>query len=276
MNINEIIKDALKYPLTDWKKILILGIIIVISGIYGLLSSLGITNYILVVISVFIGAISGFLINGYLFKILKTSLDGDNILPEFNVWKNILIDGIKVFITFLVYIILPPLIVFFILVLFSGDFTSSGLSLSEIIGGLVVNPLSLIVTGILEIIEILLIISFNLLNQYMVIVLLEFILILPLFLVGIANMAYEGEFKDAFRLGELFDIIKDIGWINLLKWYITSGLIFSIVVIIGILVSILFSNNGNINIISFLFALILLPYSQMFYIRALALYYKPE
>jgi hypothetical protein len=276
MNINEIIKDALKYPLTDWKKILILGIIIVISGIYGLLSSLGITNYILVVISIFIGAIAGFLINGYLFKILKTSLDGDNILPEFNVWKNILIDGIKVFITFLVYIILPPLIVFFILVLFFGDFTSSGLSLSEIIGGLFVNPLSLIVTGILEIIEILLIISFNLLNQYMVIVLLEFILILPLFLVGIANMAYEGEFKDAFRLDEIFDIIKDIGWINLLKWYITSGLIFSIVVIIGILVSILFSNNGSINIISFLFALILLPYSQMFYIRALALYYKPE
>ncbi len=276
MNINEIIKDALKYPLTDWKKILILGIIIVISGIYGLLSSLGITNYILVVISIFIGAIAGFLINGYLFKILKTSLDGDNILPEFNAWTNILIDGIKVFITFLVYIILPPLIVFFILVLFSGDFTSSGLSLSEIIGGLVVNPLSLIVTGILEIIEILLIISFNLLNQYMVIVLLEFILILPLFLVGIANMAYEGEFKDAFRLDEIFDIIKDIGWINLLKWYITSGLIFSIVVIIGILVSILFSNNGSINIISFLLALILLPYSQMFYIRALALYYKPE
>lgn len=276
MNINEIIKDALKYPLTDWKKILILGIIIVVSGIYGLISSSGITNYILAIISIFIGAIAGFFINGYLFNILKTSLDGDNILPEFNAWKNILVDGVKVFIIFLIYIILPPLIVFFILLLFSGDFISSGLSLSEIIGGLVVNPLSLIATGILEGIEILLIISFNFLNQYMVIVLLEFILILPLFLVGIANMAYEGEFKDAFRLSEIIDIIKDIGWINLIKWYITTGLIFSIFIILGILISIFLNSNGSINIISFLFGLILLPYSQMFYVRALALYYKPE
>jgi hypothetical protein len=276
MNINEIIKDALKYPLSDWKKILILGIIIVISGISGLVSSLGITNNILVIISVFIGVIAGFLSNGYLFKILKTSLNGKNILPEFKAWSNILIDGIKVFIIFLIYIILPPLFVFFILLLFSGALSSSGLNLSEIIGSLVVDPLNFILTGILPGIEILFTISYTILNQFVIILLFEFILILPLFLVGIANMAYEGEFKDAFRLGEIIDIIKDIGWVNLIKWYITTGLIFLIFIILGIIVSIFLSFNGSINIVSILLALILLPYSQMYYIRALALYYKPE
>jgi hypothetical protein len=34
MKISEIIRDAVRYPLVDWKKILILGIILLMSTLY--------------------------------------------------------------------------------------------------------------------------------------------------------------------------------------------------------------------------------------------------
>ena len=33
MNMSEIIKDSLRYPFSDWKKILILGLIVIVSTI---------------------------------------------------------------------------------------------------------------------------------------------------------------------------------------------------------------------------------------------------
>ena len=279
MNITELIKDSLKYPVSDWKKIIVLGIFIVIGGISSLLNLIDITNYVIVLIFVGIGLISGLLVDGYLFRIVKTSVDSENKLPKFNDWKNLLIDGVKVFLTFIVYLILPPLVVLLIILLLLGGLSSFGLDITAIIGSTGMSPINFLVTGILTGIENLFIISFDMLNQYVIIVLIEFLFILPLFLVAIANMAYEREFGAAFRLGEIIEIIGDIGWTNLIKWYITTGVIFLLIFSIGTIISFLFSvSTGSIPfyIISLILALILLPYSQMYYVRAVALFYKPE
>jgi len=279
MNITELIKDSLKYPVSDWKKIIVLGIFIVIGGISSLLNLIDITNYVIVLIFVGIGLISGLLVDGYLFRIVKTSVDSENKLPKFNDWKNLLIDGVKVFLTFIVYLILPPLVVLLIILLLLGGLSSFGLDITAIIGSTGMSPINFLVTGILTGIENLFIISFDMLNQYVIIVLIEFLIILPLFLVAIANMAYEREFGAAFRLGEIIEIIGDIGWANLIKWYVITGVIFLLIFSIGTLISFIFSvSTGSIPfyIISLILALILLPYSQMYYVRALALFYKPE
>ena len=279
MNITELIKDSLKYPVSDWKKIIVLGIFIVIGGISSLLNLIDITNYVIVLIFVGIGLISGLLVDGYLFRIVKTSVDSENKLPKFNDWKILLIDGVKVFLTFIVYLILPPLVVLLIILLLLGGLSSFGLDITAIIGSTGMSPINFLVTGILTGIENLFIISFDMLNQYVIIVLIEFLIILPLFLVAIANMAYEREFGAAFRLGEIIEIIGDIGWTNLIKWYITTGVIFLLIFSIGTIISFLFSvSTGSIPfyIISLILALILLPYSQMYYVRAVALFYKPE
>ena len=279
MNITELVKDSLKYPVSDWKKIIVLGIFIVIGGISSLLNLIDITNYAIISIFVVIGLISGLLVDGYLFRIVKTSVDGESRLPEFNDWKNLLIDGVKVFSTFIIYLILPPFLVFLITLLLLGGLSSFGLDITAIIGSMGTNPIYFLVTGILPGIENLFMISFNMLNQYVIILLIEFLVILPLFLVAIANMAYEREFAAAFRLGEIIEIIGDIGWANFVKWYVTTGLIFLLIFSIGTLISFLFSvSTGSISfyIISLILALILLPYSQMYYVRALALFYRPE
>ena len=279
MNITELVKDSLKYPVSDWKKIVVLGILIVIGGLSSLLNLFSITNYVLVMIFVVIGLISGLLVDGYLFRIVKTSVDGENKLPKFNNWKNLLIDGVKVFLTFIIYLILPPFIVFLIILLLLGGSSSFGLYITSIIGSTGMSPTIFLVTGILTSIENLFIISFSLFNQYVIIVLIEFLIILPLFLVAIANMAYEREFRAAFRLGEIIEIIGDIGWISLIKWYITTGVIFLLIFSIGTLISFLFSvSTGSVlfYIISLVLALILLPYAQIYYVRAVALFYRPE
>ena len=103
------------------------------------------------------------------------------------------------------------------------------------------NPLSFFATGVLSGVENLFILAFNILNQLIIVLLIEFLIILPLFLVAIANMAYEREFVAAFRLREIIEIIEDIGWANLIKWYISTGVIFLLIFSLGTLISFLFS-----------------------------------
>jgi hypothetical protein len=279
MNVTELIKDSLKYPVSDWKKIIVLGIILVIGGLSSFLNLIGVTNEGIILIFFVIGLISGLLVDGYLFKIIKTSLDNENKLPEFNNWKNLLIDGVKVFLTFIVYLMLPPFVIFLIILLIMGGISSLGLDISALIGSLGPNPLNFFATGVLSGIENLFILAYNILNQLIIVLLIEFLIILPLFLVAIANMAYEREFVAAFRLREIIEIIEDIGWANLLKWYITTGIIFLLIFGVGTLISLLFSVTiGSVLywILSLILALILLPYAQIYYVRAVALFYKPE
>ena len=160
---------------------------------------------------------------------MKTSLDGENKLPEFNDWKNLLLNGLKVFITFIFYLILPPFVILFLLFLLTGGLSFFGLDI--LMGG------------------------------------------------SDMSMAYEGEFKDAFRFGELIEIFTDIGWLNFIKWYITTGVIFLLLFGLGTLISFIISiSYGSIlfYLIPLLLSLLLLPYVQMYYVRAVALVYKPE
>jgi hypothetical protein len=277
MKTREIIKDALKYPVSDWKKIFILGVIVVISAINSIVMSLGVISNNLIMVLVFIGFITGFFVNGYIFRTIKTSLEGQKKPPKFNNWIEMGTEGVKLFLVFITYLVVPLVLIFLLVVLLFGsdslntfftymsyDFQTMGIS-----------PVMYLVSEVLPVIESLIGISINILQASVIYVLLYILLITPLMMVAIANMAYENEFKSAFRLNEILDEIADIGWINLIKWYITTGFIFLILLIAGNILSYLLSFI-NFAIILVLVYLILIPYSYMFYARALALFYKPD
>lgn len=80
MDIGEIVSDSFRYPSTDWKKVIILGVISILS-------------FLIIPI---------FLVLGYAFRVLKASLAGLEELPEFDEWVNMLVDGIKVFVVYIV------------------------------------------------------------------------------------------------------------------------------------------------------------------------------
>ena len=283
MNMGEIVKDSVKYPLSDWKKILILGIIIVISSIASVAVSLNMTNIYLISILVLVGFLVGFLVNGYMFRIVKSSLEDKSGLPEFNNWINMSINGLKVFVVFIVYLILPIMIILFFLPLFLGsDLTFFGSMFFSVLENMGPTPLdsfvnligSIIWSGILNFTAVL----YNLFGS--VIPFIYVIVIIPLFLVAIANMAYyEGELKSAFRFHEILDEIRSIGGFNLIKWYSVTGILFLALFIMGNIITYIFSLT-HLNIIEIIMGLLLsltlIPYLFIYMARSLALFYMPD
>jgi hypothetical protein len=263
MNIKEIVKDSLKYPLSNWKNYLILGIIAVIIEIYTIVPFLGVKNITAIYFLYIIGLIIDFLVlGGYQFKIIQSSLAGVAESPEFNAWIDMAINGFKVFIVDVVYSI--PVIL--IVIVFAGvSIISIPWSIDLNIGNsFLLSEMALI--GLF-------------------IALLYKIIMFPISRMAIAYMIdNDGKLSAAFRLKEIFNKIGNIGWINLIKWYIVTDIIYTILMIVGsfiiLAIGILIYHIVN-NIIPFvtgavLVLLIIYPYIRMYLYRSVALIYKSE
>lgn len=304
MSIKMMMINSLTYPFSNWMKFLILGIIILISFSPFTVSFLINLNFMAFISLTILGlVVIGSLVSGYLFKILSESLDGVNELPEFKDWKKIFIDGIKVFIVNFIYLI-PVILIIVSLLLYSGaDFRIILTSLS----------------------------NFNLelwssagfpLFIPLLIALLYLIMIIPVILMSVANMAYNnGKLSEAFKFqeilinisklswdrytaidlatwgrlipivigffifDEIFERICRIGWAKLIIWYITTGVIFLSISLIGYFTinftSILILNSLNLYSVSnynilmiIILSLILIPYLLIFLSRSTALIYN--
>ena len=89
MDAGQITSDSLQYPLTNFKKIIILGILTILSLLI----------------------IPGFLFLGYFFKIIKSSMEDSSELPDFNEWITLFVDGLKVFVVLFIYSLVPSILV---------------------------------------------------------------------------------------------------------------------------------------------------------------------
>jgi len=89
MELGEIISDAATYPSSNWTKVIILGVLFILSFLI----------------------IPAFLVMGYMLRILKSSIAGLTELPEFDEWGEMFIDGLKVFVVEIVYFIIPVIII---------------------------------------------------------------------------------------------------------------------------------------------------------------------
>ena len=219
MDIGEVISDSLRYPSSDWIKVLILGVLFIISFLI----------------------IPLFLAMGYMFRVIKASLAGVEELPTFDEWGVMFVDGIKLFLVYLIYS-LPAIIigVFSIISLWSSIRSLTyvtQMSGNTITPDMVVSlfggtaPAGLVIAGIYSLI------------------------IYPIMAVAIGNMAYyNGEISAAFRFGEIFSTITAIGWVDLIIWYI-------LMMIIGIAIGIIASILGIIPIIGWIILIfIVYPY----------------
>lgn len=92
MNLNEILSISFRYPLSNVKRMLGLGLLLATS--------------ILIVPAVFA--------YGYFLRIMKCSFSGSNELPPFEDWGGMFVDGLKYIIVMIVYIGIPAVIASFI------------------------------------------------------------------------------------------------------------------------------------------------------------------
>ena len=80
---------------------------------------------------------------------------------------------------------------------------------------------------------------------------------------AIAHMANDSKLKSAFRFGEIFHKIGNIGWKNLIKWYIINVIILMKISIIAVTITtnlLQFNPIISIDLILAILSLILAPY----------------
>jgi MFS family permease len=213
MNIGEIISESLRYPSSDWKKVIILGIFYAIS----------------------ILIIPLFLFLGYVFRIIKSTLDGSDELPDFDEWSEMFVDGLKVFVVGIVYFIIPSIVIIAGFAasysVQAGTFTNPGL----LAGALIIGIMLAIIFGLIE-------------------------------TIATANMALsDSELGAAFRFSEILERISMIGWGKYIIWYI-------MMIVIGFVGSIIAGLLNIIPILGFIIAwLVVYPYLYMLHARSLAL-----
>ncbi len=138
MEIGEIISDSVKYPSSDWTKIIILAVILLIP----------IVN--------FIGL-------GYILRIIKATLAGIDDLPDFDEVGDMFIDGLKVLVVGIVYAIpiwiIATIIGFILAAIFPATtsyYTST--DATALIGGMIASYAVIfiiaLIVGLIEIIAI--------------------------------------------------------------------------------------------------------------------------
>jgi hypothetical protein len=220
MEIGEIISDAVKYPSSNWKKVIILGVFFILS---------------IVIVGIFF-------VLGYFLRILKSTIAGVDELPEFDDWGDMFVDGLKVLVVYIVYLLIPGIVIV------AGVFTSIA-SLAATNTSIYTAPASFFaLIGVTGIIGYILALIFALFAY-----------------IAVANMAYYDEIEAAFRFSEILDKIKMIGWGKYIIWYIVMWVI---ALIVGLIAGIL----NIIPLIGTIIALLVIyPYFVMFYSRSLGL-----
>lgn len=179
MDIVENIKDSVMYPLSEIKNLAI---------------------FILILLScVLILTIP--LLCGYIYRIIKESSQGNEILPEFDDLGQMYIDGLKYIGAGFIYAILVGIIVF-ILIFLGSNANNSAIFMA---------------TVILSILSVLVVFAFEIAATF--------------------NMIYNDNFGDAFDFATIIAIIQDIGIGNYIIWFIVVMIIGGIVNAIGNLFS---------------------------------------
>lgn len=94
-------------------------------------------------------------------------------------------------------------------------------------------------------------------------------LVTPIMAIAIANMAYnDSEINAAFKFSEIFGLISQIGWVDLIIWYI-------VLILIGVVVGVLTGILGIIPLIGWIISiLVVYPYINIFYARSVAWLYS--
>ena len=228
----DLIKDSIKYALSDWVAILIFGVILLVLSTF--------ENYVLVnfeylfskrlIVAIIIVISLSLLESGYSFKILEESIHGSKKPPLFAKYKEMYVHGFKDVLVSIFYLGIIFLIIVFAYIL---DIMIPN-------GFFLITSIALLLSGVIL-----------------------------LFMLGaFLNLVYTGgEFKSAFDFKKIKKILSEIGYFRLFVVYV-FGLISEYLIVASILHIGIFAENS---ILSFLVNLLLTPFIVIFTERLFAL-----
>lgn len=241
--ILDIYKDSLEYSAKDWKTLVILGVICLFSFLL----------------------LPAFLITGYNYRVINTAvhgvINGRDPLPGFEDLIEMFVDGVKVVIVQIAYV-LVPVIVFLIFAIVAGQLTGILSSALMIVGCLITFALFVVAC---------------LMDQ-----------------MGICHMAYnEGAFSKAFAIKEIKEVIDEIGWFNCIATYlgliiitlvislVVTAIVYGIFTVFGVSGAVLGVDPSGIFILGALInsaitLFIVGPYLSIFNSRSIGLLYSMQ
>lgn len=268
MKLTKIFSNAIKWPFSDIKALLLLGILWIIGSLGTIVPQLlgKPTPYIPLqivfsIISIIVALISG----GYTISMLKNSMNLSDEIPCISLKTNF-INGIKLLLVSIIYIIIYAIILFVV------GYATGGLEALSMAQTAIANTAGTVnVTAIINSIPTSDFVGLGI----TAIIGLILAIIFGIFLnISQCRLAKNDKISDAINLGNVFDDINTIGWGKYISWYILLIIINIIIgIIIGIILNILtFAHLGFIVII--INSLIFAPFIQMFTVRALGLLYS--
>ena len=241
--ILDIYKDALEYSAKDWKTLVIVGVMCFFS----------------------ILLLPIFLVTGYNYRVIENAvhgiINGRDPLPGFEDLIDMFVDGIKVVIVQIAYLLIPC-IVFIIFAILGSQLPGFAASAIIVVGCLITFLLFVVAC---------------LMSQ-----------------MGICHMAYnEGAFSKAFAIREIKEVIDEIGWFECIATYlgliiitvvialVVTSIIYAIFTVFGISGALLGANPGGIFVLgavidSAITMFIVGPYLGIFNSRSVGLLYTMQ
>ena len=204
-SITDVVKEGLKYPFNDGKKVLTLGGLFLLTSLISLfmnyfvfdslkviennapletfnalLGAIPPSNMALIVVSWILTFIVLLFISGYLYDVIKYGIEGRYELPEFKDIKGIFRNGIRNIIVGIAYSILPGIV--FLLGLM--------LTVNKAVGP-----------------------SVNAIGGIILLLAIVFAIFVSMFeVIAMCNMVAKDELKAAFDFSEILALIKNLGW----------------------------------------------------------------
>lgn len=260
MNLSEIFSDSLKYPFSDPKTFLIIGVLCILANIGGIINSYGYAFGFGGIITIIVNII----IIGYMITVVAKSINKDADLPALEFSKDAIL-GIKAYIVSFVYLLIPAIIVFILGFLAVGPLVNSIMSSNVAQVAITSGNSTMFMSAIPA--ETL----YGSIGSMAIVVLIAIILaiIFGIFLtIGYCRLAKSESIGDALSFGKVWGDIRSIGILKIIGYLI---LLWIILFIISIVI-------GFISLIPYvgviISALILYPYLTFFIYRSLGLLYS--
>ena len=236
MNLREIIVDAIKYPISDTRKFLILCVLIILTSLSTILPSYGVDNGTLNIILALVSLIVSFIILGYCVDVVKSGAEGDDVLPDFDYVKQFVM-GIKALILDIIYFIIPLIIV--IIVASATGLFSSFTNLVYASINAMANETSNLTTVMAAIPQTTINSFTNALTITLIVGIILFIIFSLMSFTGFVRFAKSGSGIEGLRFRKIFKDMSNIGYrkiiVTLIVIYIIAFLLICVIGLIGLI-----------------------------------------
>jgi len=225
MKLTEIISDSFKYPgsnpehlNTNRKRWLIFGLLMFTTLV----------------------VIPGIFVAGYALRVTRKTIQGDSKLPEYDEWAGMVLDGLKVIVTTIVYYFIPTILV----ILGAGQFYLMAY-VYGVLNLTLINWLPLIIGALL------------------------FIPVIMFYMMALSNMAYHNRLGAAFNMGEIIQRIETVGYGRFILWWVATMIVSAIFASAGSLIEM-----GSSIVGFFVVPILINSFITLFQARSMGLIYS--